>query len=241
MKTNPWPARALNRRAQRAARDPRRWTGSLGAALLASVLAHSSLGRAGEYQSWVGALGQRDIGQSRVIAWVDVHARRFAAASALLVRPGLGYHFGKNLAGHAGYAWTPVFESSGGRSREQRVWEQLVYSGGLGQTGRFALRPRLEQRFLSSEPGVAHRLRLFARASFELQPRSLILIGWEEFFFGLNDASWGPAAGFDQNRLFVGLGFPSAAGPRFELGYLNIHLNRSRDQTNHALAINTFF
>lgn len=196
---------------------------------------------AGEYQSWVGAIGQLRSSRSPWVAWFDAHARRFSSASGVLVRPGLGYRLGGKWTAYAGYAWTPVFPDAGSSRQEHRLWQQLIGGGLLAPRVRWAVRPRLEQRFLRDSEGTAHRLRVFVRASHQPKGGRPWLVAWDEIFFGLNDVPWGPSAGFDQNRLFLGLGFPSGAGPRFEVGYLNVNLQRTVSDTNHALAVNAFF
>ena len=89
------------------------------------------------------------------------------------------------------------------------------------------------------------RFRQFMRAQRSLGPCSpLIAVAWNEIFFHLNDTDWGARAGFDQNRVFFGLGvkkFPHSRW-RTEIGYLNVALNRrgQSDLIAHILALNFF-
>ncbi len=52
------------------------------------------------------------------------------------------------------------------------------------------------------------------------------LIGSDELFVNLNTVDWGPVAGFDQNRVFVGFGYTFDSTFRTEIGYMNQYINR---------------
>jgi hypothetical protein len=66
------------------------------------------------------------------------------------------------------------------------------------------------------------------------------LVAWDELFIGFNDVSWGPSAGYDQNRLFLGVARPVDDWGRVEVGYLLAHLDREPDLVAHAVAVNLF-
>ncbi len=42
----------------------------------------------------------------------------------------------------------------------------------------------------------------------------------------LNTVDWGPVAGLDQNRVFVGVGYKFDPVFRTEIGYMNQYINR---------------
>ena len=72
-------------------------------------------------------------------------------------------------------------------------------------------------------------------------PYSGVLIN--ETFFHLNDADWGPRAGFDQTRTFVGGARRLNSNVRVELGYLHVYLKRpgeADDSLIHAISLNAF-
>ena len=72
----------------------------------------------------------------------------------------------------------------------------------------------------------------------------LTFVLWDELFIHLNDTDWGAESGFDQNRVFVGLGLKCdpKSGWRTEVGYLNQTINNPSgdDRSHHILAINVF-
>ncbi|GAB4109986.1 MAG: hypothetical protein OHK0013_45760 [Sandaracinaceae bacterium] len=173
--------------------------------------------------------------------------------AAALVRPGLSWRVLPTFFLTAGYAWTPSWRQppeprSWGSldfTDEHRVWEQALLvltddrSGIGGQ-----VRVRLEQRFRTSGGGdVGLRLRVFLRGQVPLVPdRSLLFVLWDELFVPLSDADWGQRAGFDQNRLFVGLAWQAVpATLRLELGAMSQWIVRpGRDTANTIAALNAF-
>lgn len=212
--------------------------------LALALVAGASTARASELQLWNAAFLQTVAEDSGPVGWLDLHARRGSQATQVIVRPAAGWQFLPDLAVHAGYAWIPTSPTDGPTRHEQRAWSQLLWTWRpAGARAAFSLRPRLEHRFSAAGPEVGHRARVFARAQWT--PRSrvpLLLAAWNEAFFVLNDSSWAPPRGFDQNRLFVGVGFPVPRGPRFEVGYLNLFLHRTpQDRVDHVMAINAFY
>ncbi len=68
----------------------------------------------------------------------------------------------------------------------------------------------------------------------------LRLVAYDEIFIAFNDTDWGAQSGFDQNRLFAGLGWQFQKGINVEAGYLNQFVRRrGRDNLmNHILSLN---
>ena len=64
-----------------------------------------------------------------------------------------------------------------------------------------------------------------------------------ELFVHLNDVDGGPRAGFDQNRLFVGVGLRASDGTRVELGPMLTYTARPQgdDLLAGIIATNIFF
>ncbi len=190
-------------------------------------------------QTFTAAFIQARSQPTGLTGWLDLHARRRADSTLGIIRPGIGWTFSPALALHAGYAYIPTLTDAGGNRREQRAWQQFVLGHAAGPA-KYQLRGRLEQRFGSGDD-VAHRVRVFARGQW--QPRSSVplqLVVWDEAFFGINDADWGPLAGYDQNRLFMGLGTDTKLdGVRVEAGYQLVHL-RGNAPLVHVLAVNLF-
>jgi hypothetical protein len=161
-----------------------------------------------------------------------------------IVRPGLGFAFAERAAGWLGYAWIVTAPEDGSRFDEHRIWEQITWSTPI-QATELLSRTRLEQRFVETGDDVGWRFRQFLKASYPLsfEPR-LTLAAYDEVFFNLNDTDWGAEAGFDRNRLFVGLGwtFDERKHARVELGYLNqfIYRRSASDEVQHIFSLNLF-
>lgn len=208
------------------------------ALLVASALAIPSVAHA-DNQLWNAAFVQARSGPTGLTGWLDLHYRRRADSSLAIIRPGLGWTFSPALAVHAGYAYIPTVTDAGPNRREQRAWQQVIYTHAAG-AAKFQVRGRLEQRFGSGDD-IGHRVRVFVRGQYQPSPDvNLQIVGWNETFVGLNDVDWGPVSGYDQNRLFVGVGTDTKLrGVRVEAGYLNVHL-RGDAPLVHALGVNLF-
>ncbi|MCG5053470.1 MAG: DUF2490 domain-containing protein [Myxococcales bacterium] len=196
-----------------------------------------------EHQIWVASIAQARLRPgSRVLGWFDLHDRRRDGATVLIVRPGVGYQVAERVSLHVGYAWIPTFVDEGANRHEHRSWQQLLWTLPAPAGWSFSLRPRLEQRVSLGSDDLGHRARLFVRGAWAPWAESpLLLAVWDELFFQFNDTSWGAQRGFDQNRVFVGLGAPALPGMRVEVGYLHVYLQREPDdQVNHNLAVNVF-
>lgn len=185
-------------------------------------------------QLWSGAFAQvrvtgRDPGATSGLSfWLDTHARRTAAGLVSILRPGLGYRLSPSANVWAGYASVGTMaDETREWTLEQRAWQQALFTVDVEDRLTIQLRPRLEQRFRSGEDAIAHRARAFLRFNVNFGPKVPVLFAsWNETFLHLNDVSWGPRAGFDQNRLFLGFGVRGPARSRVEIGYLNVASSR---------------
>ncbi len=215
--------------------------GRLGAAAsLAAVVATSTSARAQqrETQAWtalfatVKAPSEAPASGARgPSAWIDLQARRGASATIVLARPGVGYRLSDLVSLWAGYAYAGTYADGPANVYEHRAWQQALVSGSVGQLT-LQLRPRLEQRFRDGED-PALRARLFGRANVALWPRGPLAIAtWDEVFVQLHTTSWKAPGGFDQNRLFLGLGFTQGA-LRLEAGALAVTVRRADGSLLH--------
>ena len=214
----------------------------------AQSLAHS-------YETWLAVFAHGPLAGDLWL-WVDVQPRLYERfePQAVLLRPGLSWRVTPELFLTAGYAWTPSWSRGSDEERgwgeldfvdEHRSWQQGLYavtdpaSGLAGQ-----VRVRLEQRARTEgDLDVGVRLRVFVRGQVPMtSARDVLVVLWNESFVALNDTRWGQRGGFDQNRLFAGLGWQAIAGQlRLELGYLNRWSVRAGvDPVNHAVALNAF-
>lgn len=142
----------------------------------------------------------------------------------------LGYRFQWT---HPPYSRVPVVENG--------AWQQHLYTY-PSDYGTLQVRQRLDQRTVNISDELAVRYRLMLRFSHPLDgPWSVV--GWDEFFASLNTVNWGPVAGFDQNRVFVGVGYKFDATYRTEVGYMNQYINRDlrNDLMVHAMSLNLYF
>ncbi len=195
------------------------------------------------FQEWVASLNRVDLSGSErgPSLWMDLHGRRGNGGTILLARPGVAYRFAPWGAVWVGYAYIGNLREGGADDHEHRAWEQLTLSHRFDGGVLLQSRTRLEQRFNARGGGSAHRIREFVKASWGIPNSVVTLAIWDELFVGLDGASWGPNAGYDQNRVFVGPGFLIGEEARVEIGYLNVHLDRSPNQIIHALAVNLFW
>lgn len=208
------------------------------ALVVIAVLATAGTARA-DNQIWSALFVQARPGDTGITGWLDLHGRRREDGTLAIVRPGIGYTFGKALSAHVGYAYVPLVTDEGEDRREHRSWQQIIANHAIGSV-KLQGRGRLEQRFGSGDD-IGHRVRLLARGQWQPDAETnLQLVAWDELFLGLNETDWGTPQGFDQNRLFVGLGTDAKLkGVRVEAGYLNVVLRRDT-QIDHALAVNLF-
>jgi len=162
-----------------------------------------------------------------------------------LFRPSMGLDVAETAAVWLGYAWIRSEPSRGGSIDEHRIFQQLTWTPTIrGAT--VLSRTRLEQRFIEGNDDVAWRVREFVKIAVPIgSGGGWSLVGYDEVFVNANDADTGIRSGFDQNRLFAGIGIPIGGQSlaTFEIGYLNQFVRRSRgeDRINHILSVNLFF
>lgn len=180
--------------------------------------------------------------------WFDGQLRFLDDADGFhqsLLRPGVGWSLSESLTLWGGYGWIHTSPVAGNDFDEHRIWQQLTWSES-GDLWTFALRPRLEQRFVETGDDVGWRFRQLFRVQRQLPSRpGLSLVMWDEVFYGLDGTDWGAASGFDQNRAFAGLGWKHQPDSRLrtEIGYLNqtIDSPRRADRVHHILSVNFFY
>ncbi len=136
----------------------------------------------------------------------------------LILRPALGWKVNDSLTLYQGYAYV---EDRGGPAVavEDRSFQEINWKIGEVNGLRTSSRTRFEQRWRSDGKDVAFRLRSQMRVAAPLTERreGIAAVGWTEAFVALNDADWGPRAGFDQLRTFAGLEVPIGGHPPWRL------------------------
>jgi len=116
---------------------------------------------------------------------------------------------------------------------EQDVWPAFRYV--LPTTfGIVSFRTMIESNFIKGKD-VRFRPRQMLRIMHPLafEPR-LSLISWDEFFIRVNSTKYGGQSGFDQNRVFAGLGWSFNKNFRAETGYMNQYVDDAT-HTNNTL------
>ncbi|MBK8251223.1 MAG: DUF2490 domain-containing protein [Polyangiaceae bacterium] len=191
------------------------------------------------YQTWTSITASGPI-FDKILFFMDVHGRFYDDFHPyqVLIRPAIGYKLPLGFSAFVGYAYTPSWNDKREYAEEHRMWEQLSYEAPF-KSIKLTARARFEQRF-RPESETAHRLRTMVRANIPLGlPIPLQTVVWDEAFFGLNQSvKWQPEA-FDQNRLFLGLGYVFNPHFRLDVGYLSHVIPRADAITlHHSLAIN---
>jgi len=168
---------------------------------------------------------------SRLRWWLDFQARFFENTNGLgqtIVRPALGWSLTESTSVWLGYAWIRDFPANRSTIDENRIWQQFLWNGAVGQWS-LQSRTRLEQRFVQTGSDVGWRLRQFVKILYPLLASDrLRFAAYDEVFIALNSTDWGADAGFDQNRLFLGfnVAVDSAGRIQAEFGYLNRYASR---------------
>jgi hypothetical protein len=207
-------------------------------ALLQILLSYRTLGATeSDYQIWSPLFFQKRI-TGNFSGYFELQPRFGDNASEfdrLLIRPALVYHLNERNSLWAGYLAMPIYQ--GNKGIEHRYWSQFLYNQKLGRFG-FSSRSRLELRDIPDVEDLAVRFRQMVRLSGPIsQNETLYWAAWNEIFLNLNSTSRGPQSGYDQNRLFLGIGKKFNDAISFEFGYLINHINlpaKAPDQINHA-------
>jgi len=152
-------------------------------------------------------------------------ADQFMVFSAVGSYTSLGYKINEHHSLYAGYGFQHVLAPLASvPTNENRGWQQYNYEVFTAYGG-FKLSTRLEERTVNNAGGLALRARQLVQWTYPLNDL-WYLIAAEEVFFNLNTVSWGPVTGYDQNRVFAGIGYRFNGTTRAEIGYLNNFINR---------------
>lgn len=198
-----------------------------------------------QFTGWLASFNTFKTG-AKTSVHADVQWRssdEFKHTQTLLLRSGLNFHLNKKLILTTGYAFIQnrrTIGSVSGYAPEHRIWEQLLYNHkikSLSVTHRF----RLEQRFISGTRVVnnelenngslyANRFRYFIRNLLPLVSKQqtfskgLFAALQNEVFVNFGNKSNVNGKFFDQNRLYLAIGY--RVNPSFDLetGYINQYI-----------------
>ncbi len=155
-----------------------------------------------------------------------------------IVRLGAGYEFNRKFSIFGGAYICSHFKED--LDWENRLWEQATYTSKVGP---FTLQNRLrleqieKEEFVSSSWRIRHQLRITVPIP---KHKNWYLVASEEPFFNLNSAENGPRQGFNQNRLYFGVGRQINRCTRIEVGYLHQYKNnRGQPDLSNNLLLTT--
>lgn len=180
-------------------------------------------------------------------------ADELSAVQTILLRPGLNYHF-KNGMASGGYAFIANRRTVSNASSllpEHRFWQQLILSHPVGKIAT-AHRFRFEERFIAQpqltgtelEAGdfeQAFRFRYFIRNVLPLVEGAKFTKGpflalQNEVFLNTGDKSFVNGKTFDQNRLYLAVGYRLPGKFDLEAGYMNQYSNTRTSFVNNHIA-----
>ena len=180
--------------------------------------------------------------QGRLVGLLEIQPRvrgDFDKLGTFIVRPSVGWRIAPETFVHVGYGW--IRADATRVTVEHRTWQQFQRTESPIQGLNLTVRARLEQRMLEDVAQLAWRARMLLRAEKSMGGGSRYVVVYDEGFVHLNSAAGGPKAGFDQNRVFLGIGTDTPVA-KLELGYQHVWLKRYgvADTHVHSLVLNAF-
>ncbi|MGZ8226397.1 MAG: DUF2490 domain-containing protein [Methylococcaceae bacterium] len=225
---------------------------ALSSALLSAAVKAET---AEDFQTWgnitaIGSLAVVNPDWKNYRYWLEGQGRfgndtsRFSQG---MMRAGLGYSFldtdADQLSLWFGYAWVPTDEPFATTAfDEHRIWQQLLWNTKF-PFGTMTSRSRLEQRFLETGSDVGWRYRQLLKLSVPMPfAPAFSLVASDEYFANINETDWGADNGFDQNRVFAGIGYNFDKHIKTELGYMNQYINKpiGPDRMSNILSVNLY-
>ncbi len=184
---------------------------------------------------WLGYFNQTRLTDKWGI-WLDLHARRtdfLDRWATQIIRPGITYFANDHLRFTVGYAYARSYPAVGLHTvrPENRLWQQVLWTSRQKrlQTQQWI---RVEERFnrkiVNDELQDGHNFNFRFRYLLNLMvPLNRDFIEPNTLFFAFNDEIHINAGKqitynvFDQNRLFLGLGYQFTKGLNLQVGYMN--------------------
>ncbi|MGC3943257.1 MAG: DUF2490 domain-containing protein [Chryseolinea sp.] len=189
-------------------------------------------------QLWLGYFNQTRF-SNRWGMWVDVHYRMtdnfVDRPFQLLIRPAVTYFFKDNLRLNVGYAFVEHFPAKGLNTTriEHRPWQQIWWSqkySGLSTLQWLRLEQRFVEKVVNDEKVDGYNYVFRARYNFsffiplkgkEIVAKTPFAAVIDEVFLNFGDNVVYNT--FDQNRLFLGLGYQFTSHLNAQLGYMNVY------------------
>jgi hypothetical protein len=220
---------------------------------------YASLYAQSQFSGWLASFNTFKTGKKTSIH-ADVQWRssdELKHTQTLLLRSGLNIHLTKQLTVTGGYAYIHnrrVVSGVSGYAPEHRIWEQLLYNHRLKNIF-MSHRFRLEQRFISKSTiqnnelkndgsVYANRFRYFIRNVFPFQQEKTFVKGMfaalqNEVFVNIGNTENVNGKFFDQNRLYLAIGYRLHSSFDLEMGYLNQYISGRGDAftNNHVVQV----
>jgi hypothetical protein len=162
---------------------------------------------------------------------------RFTRTSELIIQPGVVFKIDDH------WTWTLqyMYDVRPPTNNEHRLMTDGSYHTDI-KSAVLGTRLRLTVRFVDNV-GTILRLRHRLSALWAIADTPAYLVVTNEIFFNLNDQGEGPVLGFEEDRLFGGVGYHFGPHLRAEMGYM---WRPARSRTgptvsNHIAAVNFFF
>lgn len=169
--------------------------------------------------------------------WEIKFADDISEFSELILKPAGTFNFSPKTSVGLGY----TYQVKNNHPNEQDIWQELHHTlpiQDVSLTNQF----RLEERFLDSISGIIPRLRYLVQAKHPLGSTKY-LVASEAIEFNLVDKGQGPVGGFEQNQVYVAIGFKWGKYTRIETGYLwKYERRRDRDDaSDHVIRLRFLF
>lgn len=200
---------------------------------------------ADDVEAWAAGVATAELGPEaeRWLGYLEVQPRFGDYGIQLIVRPALGFKVFDWATAWLGYAWIPTFANGDTPDRyEHRIWQQWTAAWNPDVV-ELQSRSRLEQRIITGESDVGLRFRQLFRANWRFVADAVVYMPTTaEFMFDLLETEWSGDSGFEQYRLFGGLGLRLSSEVRIEAGYALVHHIRDpgADDLSHVATISMF-
>lgn len=225
--------------------------------LIISLLTNSVTKGQTRYSGWLASFNSIKTGnKTSIINDIQVRSTdEVRQIQTLLLRGGFSYQFSKKWIASAGYAFIRNQQTVGivkGYAAEHRIWQQVVHNHSLKPV-LISHRFRLEQRFLPKTTVInnslekdgsvyANRFRYFIRNMLPLNKEAVFTKGvfvalQNEVFVNFGNTANVNGESFDQNRVYLAVGFRISKEFDIEGGYMNQYINgRGSSFTNNHIA-----
>ena len=161
----------------------------------------------------------------------------FTETSELIIQPGVFCNINEH------WTWTLqyVYDRRPPSNDEHRILTDGSYHTEIRSIV-LGTRLRLTVRFVDNV-GTVVRLRHRLSMQRSISDTAAYLVASNEIFFNLNDQGEGPVYGFEEDRLFAGVGYHFGPHLRAEIGYMWRPARRRTGPTvsTHIVAVNFFF